>query len=288
MTTPLPHLHFINTRPNYQAYDDTEYSLGQGVQIWRIPLLQIVAYQNNIIKNQIDRLLAGHYQLLVMISPIAVNEFANRLNHAQIAQLQTWLTTGKLTIIAVGNATKNSLKNIGLAAHSPPSENNEGMMAMPLVKDLLKKHQTTPQAVLFCKGVGGRTKFINFLKNQSIMVDEMVLYERVCPSNLSTQMRDFFYQQQKTPNAFVAVLISSQQTFLHWHTTILQMEQMAWANDCTYICLGERLGGIVKEVFDKVQVVGDLKNKTLATTLFHIKFNINGANYDTPQATPAP
>lgn len=260
---PLPCLHFINTRPSH--YDDTLNDLGQGVQIWQMPLLKIVMYEvNHLIKNQINKLLSGHYLLLVIISPIAAQAFIKHLNQSQIAQLQSQLTNGQLSIIAVGNATKNTLNNIGLTAQSPPNENNEGMMTMLTVKTLVNNAKIAPQATLFCKGMGGRTKFRNFLIEQGVIVDELVLYERTYPDELPQQFANFYTQYQKNPNLPVAILISSEQAFWHWQQTLTA--QKAWVDKWTYICLGERLGAIVGAMYDKVVIVRDLKRKSILST----------------------
>lgn len=250
--------HFINTRPTtrgeFASWCD-DLSL-QGVQVWDIPLLALQAYdtpQDDVV----GRLQAGAFDLLVFVSITAVECFAQRLDDTALSWLATQIKTGKLHIIAVGKATKKSLKNIGLIAHSPECETNEGMMAMPLVADILKKQNPS---VLFCKGVGGRTAFWEFLQNGGAVVSAWALYERVVPSELCERLGQF--HQAITAPCRVVVLISSEQAFLNW--------QQAWQSlnksppPCVYWCLGERLTRLVGQTGNPTKTLGTLDKVELA------------------------
>lgn len=240
---------FINTRPaHYPPY------LLTGVAEYALPLLDFIP--KKIEQNQLDKIKNNHYNALVFVSPMAVDFFVKIFDPKNLP--------ANLPVIAVGQSTKNSLENNGINAICPPTnaENNEGMLALPIVQSLIQK---SDMSVLMVKGVGGRTVFFEHLTDKGVTVDKMDLYERIVPVDLN----DRFYQFIKTydKSTLVFVLISSEQSFWHWQLVLKNYAIDLKDLNAVYLCLGKRLTTLVQSFGVTTRLINDLKNQTIQSCI---------------------
>lgn len=240
---------FINTRPaHYPPY------LLTGVAEYALPLLDF--FPKKIEQNQLDKIKNSHYNALIFVSPMAVDCFVKIFD-------PTTMPT-HLPIIAVGQATKTALQNNGLTATCPPTnaENNEGMLALPIIQSLIA--QPTASA-LIVKGVGGRTVFFEHLTANGVQVDKMDLYERIVPNDLNDKFYQFIQtHHQSTP---IFVLVSSEQSFCHWQLVLKNYAIDLKDLNAVYLCLGERLTTLVQSFGVTTRLINDLKNQTIQSCI---------------------
>lgn len=240
---------FINTRPaHYPPY------LLTGVAEYALPLLDFVP--KKIEQNQLDKIKNNHYNALVFVSPMAVDFFVKIFDPKNLS--------ANLPVIAVGQSTKNSLKNNGINAICPPAnaENNEGMLALPIIQSLIA--QPTASA-LIVKGVGGRTVFFEHLTANGVQVDKMDLYERIVPNDLNDKFYQFIQtHHQSTP---IFVLVSSEQSFCHWQLVLKNYAIDLKDLNAVYLCLGERLTTLVQSFGVTTRLINDLKNQTIQSCI---------------------
>lgn len=240
---------FVNTRPtHYPPYTLT------GVAVCALPLLDFALKEAD--NRQLTQLKNGNYHALIFVSPMAVDCFVKIVDPAIIP--------AHLPIIAVGQATKIALQNNGLTAICPPAnaENNEGMLALPIIQSLIAQPSAS---VLMVKGVGGRTVFFEHLTANGVQVDKMDLYERIVPTDLNDRFYQFIQTyHQSTP---IFVLISSEQSFCHWQLVLKNYAIDLKDLNAVYLCLGERLTTLVQSFGVATQLINDLKNQTIQSCI---------------------
>ncbi len=168
MTEPLNQYNILVTRPKHQAVTLCGLIEQQGWNAIRFPTLEIVALDNDKIRQQIEKI--NQNQWLIFVSVNAVN-FALSANDGKIEQFK------QCSIAAVGKATEKSLHTIGLPSVLVPDSNfnTEGLLAtkeMNNIKDM---------ACLIVRGDGGRETLANTLRERGATVDYLEVYTRKIP-----------------------------------------------------------------------------------------------------------
>lgn len=242
---PMPKPILINTRPSHRAG-----AIGQlsDLCVLDLPLLTIcdlpigTAEQQMMLDWQ-----AGHYQLLIITSVEAARRALLFLKNTDLSTLPT------TPIIAVGDATADVLTQAGLTATTPAIANNEGMLAMPVVRSLQAKDK-----VLIWRGIGGRRLMHDTLVKKGVMVDACEWYKRDRPDDLTANFAKLQPKLDGTP----FVLISSQMALEHWQT-------LPHTHDYHYLALGDRLTKLTKQVYPTslVSCIANLDPKTIASSI---------------------
>lgn len=248
---------FINTRPigkrplDVRSINATSYAL---------PLLAIrpcPLTDND--RHALDGLVAGKYQVLVVVSITACEYAFSALSKDNLTKLANLSQSGHLTIIAVGQPTAHALEQAGLKVSTPAIMSNEGMLAMPKIKRLQQGDK-----VLFWRGVGGRTLLSSTLQTQGIIVHAIAFYERCRPDDLSENATKLL--EILPSHDTIVMLISSEMAFLHWQETADRLN-IAWQN-FHYLALGERLTALIAP-FAKVCTLDTLDEPHVIWRLTH-------------------
>lgn len=226
---------FINTRPTPKPMP---LLTQHGIVVRSLPLLEIFPCQlSEMEKESEHRLIAGEYQLLMVVSVTAVNLAMARLGN-KLEKLRKLNKNNQLTIIAVGKTTALAIENYGLTATYPDGSNasNEGMLALSQVQNL-----KAGSSVLVWAGVGGRTLFIDTLIARGLTVHKIAYYQRLMPKNLKKQGEAILTNEQYFNKRWV--LISSGQAWEHWQDLCQQLHLTL--DNFGYVVLGERLAKMV-------------------------------------------
>ncbi|MCL1075973.1 uroporphyrinogen-III synthase [Shewanella dokdonensis] len=115
--------------------------------------------------------------IVIFISTNAV-EFANQLvgNH--------W--PADKHYLAVGEATCQAVKDLGIEVQSAPTESQqtEGLLTLAL----LQPDQVTQRHILIIRGQGGREDLGDVLRQRGAQLDYWEVYRRVCPAYNAQQL----------------------------------------------------------------------------------------------------
>lgn len=154
------------TRPAAQADTLCQLIQQRGGKAFRFPTLEIHAA--DVPDAGMAKALACDW--LIFTSTNAV-DFALKAFDGKMAHLQT------VKLAAVGQATATALQNAGLQiACVPETEfNSEGLLAQPAMQ------QVAGQRIMIVRGVGGREKLAQTLRDRGAEVDYLEVYRRDRP-----------------------------------------------------------------------------------------------------------
>ncbi len=157
---------FLVTRPVAQAENLCNLIKRQGGVALRLPALEIAETQPepHILE------VAAASDWLIFTSSNAV-DFAIKAFGGKMPSLQ------KPQIAAVGAATANSLRKAGWRVDCIPGTefNSEGLLAEPQLQDVADK------TCVIVRGVGGREKLAETLRNRGAKLIYLEVYRRLCP-----------------------------------------------------------------------------------------------------------
>lgn len=248
-TANLPIL--INTRPTHRG--DAIRAMADAV-VLDCPLLSIADCPLGTQENAwLDDWQNGQYALLIVTS---VESARRAIKHLAERGFDDYPAT---PIVAVGTATAQVFDELGLSVILPATANNEGMLALPIVKNL-----TAGDRVLIWRGVSGRRLLHDDLVARGVQIDAIEWYERSKPADLSAQFTKIQAQldHAKTPPF---VIISSQMAFENWLS-------LPHRHDYHYLPLGERLAHIISQALPNVNLttIDNLSTTHLSTIITKI------------------
>lgn len=252
---------FINTRPKVRINDELMTALtNRGIKTYSLPLLELcpLPYQEHD-RACMEKLLQGYYDVLVVISITAVEQALLVLTRTQRERLKVLIATGQLKVLAVGQATAQALREMGIVVQTPPVANNESMIHMPMIQHVLN----TPTAkVLFWRGVGGRKLLRQTLMAHGVVVDSIKWYQRVASHTLSSDVINILPNLQ---HRRVFVLISSEMAFDSWVQA--WQTHSEWYRQFCYLTLGERLHTLVNRHGCDSKMLVDLECESIVTAI---------------------
>lgn len=218
---------FINTRPQNRAMGLTTALTDCGVDVFDLPLLELVASPWSIELQRLYQQLP-HVKVIVVVSPTAVElgmQYAKKMgyNSSNLQHIE-W--------ISVGNKTAQTLKAYGFTSHVPDVETSEGMLNLPILKSLQAQ-----QKVAFWRGLGGRQFMMDTLTQRDMQVLNFVLYERKCPDTASQRIPRLSLKLQQ--HSKVILLITSEASWLNWVSLI--QHQHFNLKEFSFWVLGDRL-----------------------------------------------
>lgn len=269
---------FINTRPASRSAALSQYLMAQDIEVVQLPLLELVARELDASDDfALTQLLAGSYQVIVVVSETAVSYGLNQL------ALLTDKPLLNTTFVAVGEATAMLLQQGWQARFTTPCppiitptqaqlpENNEGMLALPTIRHLMAGDK-----VLLWRGVGGRELLADTLKDRGVIVDSIAFYQRQLPT-VSLSLWQQLYQNKRLPtttnthlsacdNQPVWVLISSLTAWQYWQqlvaATPIRLDEFG------YIALQSRITEHIKACgIVKLQVIDNLQPTSIHQAL---------------------
>lgn len=220
---------FLNTRPEGRQHALTAALTSHGYEVIELPLLalQSTDLDHTQAMQQLNQMAA-----IVVVSPTAVELGMQALTQAQIA-LSSLV---HVQWIAVGKGTADALAEYGIDAWVPSVETSEGMLDLPILRDLPEQ-----AGVAFWRGEGGRTFMMEHLKAEGRQVLNIVLYARSLPKNV---VQDYSQVLKTWPDV---VLITSEASWKFWQQLAHDFDCAEKLTVCRYVVLGSRLYGLIKE-----------------------------------------
>lgn len=257
---------FINTRPRERAANLTQFLQQHAVTVQDLSLLELTEKPLTPLELQsLQRLWQSSYQAVFLVSETAVSYGLHQL--AQVAA--DFTAIANVPFVAVGQKTAQfflaqwPFYSAALPTMAcPTQENNDGMLAMPLVKAL-----KTGDRVQVWRGVGGRDVLIEALRERGVTVDVIELYARRLP--VGSQQR-FLDCLAAASGEAVVVLISSLAAWQHWQQLLAQAQISPSRFD--YMVLQSRVARSVAAIVSdteerQVKVIDDLQPMTVLATL---------------------
>jgi uroporphyrinogen-III synthase len=173
VTTGLNGALILVTRPVAQANKLCQMITLQGGKTLRFPTLDIRAASVDAVL--IKKALCCHW--LIFTSSNAV-DFALKAFSGKMADLQS------AQLAAVGQATANALQQAGLTVACVPHTefSSEGLLAQPAMQNVAGQH------IMIVRGIGGREKLAQTLRNRGAQVDYLEVYRRCQPKADNVQL----------------------------------------------------------------------------------------------------
>ena len=314
----------INTRPAERATALTQRLMDAGMSVVEMPMLALKPrLSTDADKALMGQWLAGEYQALVVISPTAAElgmaawqSLRDNIRHNALqdshnrqggfydsrAQSDEHLKAPS-QLIAVGQATATALTQtkpdtVRCPIRQPEIASNEGMLAMPEIKQL-----QAGDKLLIWRGLGGRRLLVDALQARGVHIDSIAWYERSIPDDAVRQYQqwqDSFFtgthadtdaaqvtasSGRVKPSIRPIVIVSSGAAFENWvqvvdrapsrklgqssidTTTGDQHEFRLGLDDFSYVVLGERLANIVAAQQLSYWRVDDLAPETILSVI---------------------
>jgi uroporphyrinogen-III synthase len=170
-TISLQDCTIVVTRPQAQAGKLIKRLEKSGANVFHFPVIAITP-----VKNQ-QKLLAQAKTLANYDIAIFISRNAAIFGSALIKKAGDWPRQTK--IAAIGDGTAQQLKEVGLQADVVPggTANSESLLSSSMMSSVEGKH------ILIFRGIGGREKLANSLRNRGAIVDYLECYERKRPNN---------------------------------------------------------------------------------------------------------
>ncbi len=215
--TELSHqsMRVLVTRPQPQADDLANAIRAQGGFALAVPLLDIrPTPESQSLRDSLQQL--DQYQKIIAISMPAVEHGLN--------SIENWWPQLPVGIdwYAIGEATANALQQHGITANY-----QFGGFDSEALLELADFQQISGQRILIIKGKNGRDKLQTTLTERGATVENLVVYERVCPDYPA----GYLPQQLSDHRIHVIVATSSQivinlQSLLNHHPDADNLKQL--------------------------------------------------------------
>jgi len=217
-------LKLLITRPEKAGRDLQQCLNSRGYQSYCQPLFD---YQGNANTEQLFAIQQPLNHPIVIFISVAAVEFANKL-----IPISTWQTQ---TYIAVGNATCQALKALGINALVPEKHDSEGLLALAPLQNVPTKE------ILIIRGDGGRELIAEDLRRRGALVHYFESYRRVW-RNYSLDVIKTWHQQQIN-----CILITSN-ALLEFIVNLMQHSDSYWKEQCLWIVASERIASNAKNM----------------------------------------
>ncbi len=170
MSRVLDGVNVLVTRPEQQAEALCESIENLGGTAVRFPVIEITQSKNQqAAKAALDNI--SHYDIGIFISRNAVDWTMKLLAEKSSA-------LDKLTLIAIGVATAETLKQVSSAQIITNSGTNSGAL---LELDALSAEEIIDKKIIIFRGEGGREYLATALRERGAQVDYADVYRRDCP-----------------------------------------------------------------------------------------------------------
>lgn len=210
-------LKLLITRPEKAGRDLQSCLQQHGYQSYCQPCFD---YQSSANLEQLLTLQGQINNPIVIFISVAAVEFANKL-----MPISLWPTQA---VIAVGSATQQALKTLGISAYVPENHHSEGLLALPALQNVQAKE------VLIVRGDGGRELIAEDLRRRGASVHYFESYRRVW-RNYSLELIKTWHQQQIN-----CILITSN-ALLEFVVNLINDSDSYWREQCLWIVASSRI-----------------------------------------------
>lgn len=245
MSNKLNALKILITRPTKKAESLASSIKALGLACVNQPLFdyQVLADQETSMR------LLTHGHIIIFVSVSAV-EFANRIFSAS-----NWRYD---TVLAVGNATKLALEQLGVyPVLCPEQENSEGLLALPILN---KTFNNTPITIV--RGDSGREHLATQLRNRGAKVNYLESYQcvwRTFPKDIAKQWQALQINCiVVTSNAILDKLVQ---------LTLAQQQNSYWQSQCIWLVASHRIAESAKQLGIAQVIISDGANDNAISTV---------------------
>lgn len=249
---------FINTRPVERAEPLTKGIKHFGIEVIELPLLALKPIDLSLVLSEQFEIMSTQAQVVVVVSPTAANiglKYLEQLGYE-------FNDLNKLHWIAVGDKTAEVFHQIGLQVHVPDVETSEGMLALPILKEL------DINCIAFWRGEGGRQFMMDHLAQKNIHILNMILYERGLPQSTVTSSQHVA-EILKQYHEKIYVCISSEASWHYWLNLFSKDINILYK--CHYLVLGARVYTIVAKsiALPNISLISSLKADELGRLMMY-------------------
>lgn len=164
---------------------------------------------------------------VVIFISVAAVEFAQKL-----MPISLWSAS---IVIAVGSATQQALKALGINALVPEKHDSDGVLALLPLKNVQNKN------VLIVRGDGGRELIANALRQRGATVHYFESYRRVW-RNYPQKIIKTWHQQQIN-----CILITSN-ALLEFIVNLIKGSDPYWQKQCLWVVASQRIAENAKKI----------------------------------------
>ncbi|MGJ8691775.1 MAG: uroporphyrinogen-III synthase [Thalassotalea sp.] len=211
----------------------------------------LFSYQKNSSTSLCKSLLTDNSQSILIFVSVAAVEFA-----AQIVAVNTWQYR---LVIAVGKATQQALKNIGVVALSPTRQDSEGVLALPELADVRQ------QPVVLIRGDDGRELLFNALKAKGAIVRYGQSYQRKWRQPTPNEID---YWRESAINCIVITSVSLLENMVN----LLVRPENYWQKSCCWVVASARIANRAKQLeLSHVLTAQGADNQRLLTAIIEME-----------------
>ncbi len=255
MTPALQGAHILVTRPAAQAENLCHLIEQQGGVALRFPSLEIVAAHPD--TELIQRAIASDW--LIFTSSNAV-DFAIKAFGGKMPDLH------KFSVAAVGQATATALREAGWSVDCVPASefSSEGLLAEPQLQAV------TGKTCVIVRGVGGREKLAEGLRNRGAEAGYLEVYTRRQPVVDNSDVRRHLAQQQL--DAVTITSVEALQNLL----AMLDADSAVLLKSILLVVVSDRIGQVAEQFgFKQIAVSQQPTDAAILETLTTL---LNGEN----------
>lgn len=212
------------TRPESAGRDLQQHLNNQGFVSYCQPFFD---YQANDTLSTLTALQRQLVKPILIFVSVAAVEFANKLKPIPLWPQQE--------VIAVGSATLQALKTLGVSAVMPEQHDSEGLLALASLQNVRAKK------VLIIRGDGGRELIAEELSNRGASVNYFESYRRVW-RNSSIEFIKTWQQQQ------INCILVTSNALLEFIVNLIKDSDTYWQEDCIWLVASNRIADKAKNL----------------------------------------
>ena len=229
------------TRPESTGRDLQQHLNSQGFVSYCQPFFD---YQANDTLSTLTTLQRQLVKPILVFVSVAAVKFANKLK-----PISSW---PKQEVIAVGSATFQALKALGVSAIMPEQHDSEGLLALASLQNVSTNN------VLIIRGDGGRELIAEELSNRGASVHYFESYRRVW-RNSSIELIKTWQQQQ------INCILVTSNALLEFIVNLIKDSDTYWQEDCIWLVASNRIAAKAKSLGLKRVINAHGANKQAVT-----------------------
>jgi len=180
-------------------------------------------------KETTTKLIEQSPQAIIIFVSVAAVEFAH-----QTFNFSHW---PQKSIIAVGDATKTALKNLGVNAISPELHTSEGLLTL----DALHETKANNQTIIIVRGDGGREHLAQQLNLRGANIHYLESYKKVWLPLTQNHVRQWKNQQ-------INCIVITSNALLESIVHLIKNSDSYWQTTCLWVVASSRIAKRAKEL----------------------------------------
>lgn len=214
------------TRPDKAGRVLAQQLKSVGIDAWCQPFFDYLPFAN---KEKTQKLIKQNPQAIIIFVSVAAVEFAHHT-----VNFSHWQ---QKIIIAVGDATKTALKNLGVNAISPELHTSEGLLTL----DALHETKTNNQTIIIVRGDGGREHLAQQLNLRGANIHYLESYQKVWLPLTQNHVRQWKNQQ-------INCIVITSNALLESIVHLIKNSDSYWQTTCLWVVASSRIAKRAKEL----------------------------------------